>query len=84
MSLETLEKMAMELPEDQRAALAMHILHSLPALFSEPDEGIAEARVRDAELDQNPSLGLSLEDLDRKVSGRGSGVCQAGDGVGCC
>ena len=35
-TLATVENLALELPEHQRATLAMHILDSLPGLFSEP------------------------------------------------
>lgn len=34
------------------------------------DEGIAEALRRDAELEANPSLGMSLEQLDRQIESR--------------
>ncbi|MCC5805359.1 MAG: addiction module protein [Opitutales bacterium] len=68
-SLNTVEKLALELPESQRASLAMHILKSLPALHSERDGGVAEALRRDAEMEANPSVGLSLE-LDQKVRER--------------
>lgn len=68
--LDTVEKLALELPEHQRATLALHMLHSLPGLFSEPDGGLAEAERRDAELDADPSIALDLKDLDAKISGR--------------
>lgn len=34
------------------------------------DEGIAEALLRDAELDTNPALGMSLEQLDEQILSR--------------
>jgi hypothetical protein len=36
-------------------------------LFSEPDAGLAEAERRDVELDEIPSLGLTLGEFDRKI-----------------
>ena len=48
----------------------MHILDSLPGLFSEADGGLAEAVRRDAELDENPAMGLSLRDFDQQISSR--------------
>jgi hypothetical protein len=32
--------------------------------------GTAEARRRDAELDENPSLGLTLDEFDTKIAQR--------------
>ena len=34
------------------------------------DDGIAEALLRDAELDSNPALGISLEQLDEQIERR--------------
>ena len=69
-SLATVENLALELPEQQRATLAMHILDSLPGLFSEADGGLAEAERRDAEIDANPSIALSLGEFDQKILSR--------------
>jgi hypothetical protein len=69
-TLATVETLALELPENQRATLAMHILDSLPGLFSEPDGGLAEAQRRDAELDENPTIGLTLSEFDEKILSR--------------
>jgi putative addiction module component (TIGR02574 family) len=64
------EKLALDLPEHQRAMLAAHLLGSLPSVLHDEDEGIAEALRRDAELDANPSAGLSLEQLDQQIEPR--------------
>jgi hypothetical protein len=69
-SLATVENLALELPEQQRATLAMHILDSLPGLFTEPDGGLAEAERRDAEMDANPSIALTLGEFDRSIQSR--------------
>lgn len=64
------EKLALDLPEDQRALLATRLLGSLPAVLHDEDEGIAEALLRDAEFATDPNIGLSLEQLDRQIDGR--------------
>ena len=64
------ERLALDLPENQRAVLAAHLLGSLPPVLRDEDEGIAEALQRDAELDVNPSLGISIEQLDQKIERR--------------
>jgi len=69
-TLDTVEQLALELSESQRAVLASRMLHSLPALFLEEDERLAEAKKRDAELDRCPALALSLEKFDAKIRGR--------------
>ena len=70
MKAKEVEKLALELPEAQRAALAAHILDSLPPLFTDEDEGLAEALRRDAEMNSNPTIGISLQDFDRRIRQR--------------
>lgn len=62
-TLAELEHGAMELPENERAVLAAHLLNSLPACLSDEDEGVAEALRRERELDQNPVVAMSLNEL---------------------
>jgi len=69
-SISEIEELALKLPESQRAVLAAHLLGSLPSVLHDEDEGIAEALRRDADLDANPSLGISLEQLDQKIERR--------------
>ncbi|MBL9151503.1 MAG: hypothetical protein JNK37_03420 [Verrucomicrobiales bacterium] len=64
-SLHELEEQALALPQDQRAALAAHLLDSLPALLQDDDLGISEAVLRDQEMDTDPSTGLSLEEFKK-------------------
>lgn len=66
------ERLALDLPEGQRAVLAAHLLGSLPAVLHDEDEGIAEALRRDAEFGENPDIGLSVEQLDQKIARRRS------------
>ena len=64
------EKLALDLPDSQRAVLAAHLLQSLPPVLHDEDEGIAEALRRDAEFDANPDMGISLEQLDQQIAAR--------------
>jgi putative addiction module component (TIGR02574 family) len=57
------EEQALRLPEDQRARLAAHLLESLPAMLHDEDAGVSEAMRRDAELEQDPSSGMTLEEF---------------------
>jgi hypothetical protein len=69
------EKLALDLPENQRAILAAHLLGSLPAVLHDEDEGIAEALRRDAELDTNASSAISLKELDEQIELRHRSGC---------
>jgi putative addiction module component (TIGR02574 family) len=64
------ERLAFDLPDSQRAVLAAHLLRSLPSVLHEDDEGVAEALRRDAELDADPSIGITLEQLDEQIRAR--------------
>jgi len=69
-SITEVEKLALDLPDSERAVLAAHLLHSLPSVLHDDDEGIAEALRRDAEFDANPDLGITLEQLDQQIATR--------------
>ena len=62
-----IEKLALDLPEQQRATLAANLLESLPAILSEEDEGVAEALRRDAEMDADPDQAISLGQLESHI-----------------
>ena len=66
------QKLALELPDRDKALLAVHLIRSLPSVLHDEDDGIAEALRRDAHLDANPSSGMSLEQLDERIERRGS------------
>lgn len=70
LTITEVENLALDLLPHQRAALAAHLLRSLPSAFHDEDEGIAEARRRDADFDANPSAGVSLEQLDQQIQRR--------------
>jgi len=65
-----IEKLALDLPERERATLIANLLGSLPPILSDEDEGIAEALRRDAEMDANPSQTISLTELDDHIRNR--------------
>ena len=65
-----IERLALDLSETERATLIANLLDSLPPILSDDDEGIAEALRRDAELDANPGLAISLADLDADIRNR--------------
>ncbi|MEI9895694.1 MAG: hypothetical protein WDN28_17860 [Chthoniobacter sp.] len=64
------EKLAFDLPDSQRAVLAVHLLRSLPSGLHDEDEGMAEALRRDAEIDAAPEMAITFEQLDQKVRAR--------------
>lgn len=64
-TISEVEKLAFELPETQRAVLAAHLLESLPPALHDDDDGIAEALLRDADLDiaDAPLLASDADDV---------------------
>jgi hypothetical protein len=67
-----IEKLALSLPEKERAALAANLLDSLPGVLFDEDEGVAEALHRDSEVDANPDQIISLAQLDAQIQSRRS------------
>lgn len=65
-----IEKLALTLPEQERATLAANLLDSLPGVLSDEDEGVAEALRRDAEMNENPDQAISLAQLDSQIQNR--------------
>jgi len=64
------ERLALDLPEQERARLAANLLASLPGVLSDDDEGIAVALRRDADLEANPDQVISLAQLDSQIQSR--------------
>jgi putative addiction module component (TIGR02574 family) len=69
-SVENLEKLVLDLPEEERAHLAASLLDSLPGILSDQDDGVAEALRRDAELDAHPDRAMTFEQLDISIRNR--------------
>ena len=63
-------KLALNLPERERAKLAADLLNSLPGVLSDEDEGIAEALRRDAEIDADPNQAITLAQLETQIQKR--------------
>lgn len=53
----------MQLPESDRARLAAGMPGSVPAVRSDEDDGVAEAKRRSGETDRDPSCCLSHEEF---------------------
>ena len=66
------EKLAFDLPDPERAIPAAHLLGSLPRILDDIDDGMVEALQRDAELDANFQISISLEQLDQRFDAFGS------------
>jgi putative addiction module component (TIGR02574 family) len=64
------EKLALDLPERERATLAANLLDSLPGILSDEDEGTAEALRRDTEIGADPAQAISLAELDSQIQNR--------------
>ena len=67
-TLSSLQAQIMTLPDGARANLASFILQSLPAFYiDEDDDGLAEALRREAEMEADPSMCITFEELKRSV-----------------
>jgi hypothetical protein len=67
MKLEEIFREAEKLPEGDRAKLAAGLLQSLPVVLSDDDDGIEEARRRSRELDENPGIGCTWEEVKKSL-----------------
>jgi hypothetical protein len=66
------KKLALDLSERERAALAADLLESLSGILSDEDEGVAEALRRDAEIVADSDQAITLLELDSKIQSRRS------------
>ena len=64
------QKLALDLPEKERATLAANLLDSLPGILSDEDKGVAEALRRDVEVEADPAQVISLAELDSQIQAR--------------
>ena len=69
-SIIEIERLALDLSEEERATLAANLLDSLPGILSEEDDGMAEALRRNAEIEANSSDSISLTELDSRIKDR--------------
>jgi len=64
------EELALGLSVADRAKLATTLLRSLPAVNADDDGGLSLAIERDRALDAHPTRGITLEELDRRLTQR--------------
>lgn len=64
------EEQAMRLTARERGALIAKLLRSLPPFPADTDGGLAEAKRRRDELRKSPEIGISLDELDRRMKER--------------
>jgi putative addiction module component (TIGR02574 family) len=65
------EELALSLSDSERANLAEKLIASLPGPFIEDDDdAIEEALRRSKEMDEDPSMSISFEDLDEMIKKR--------------
>ncbi len=69
-NISTVEELALGLSTSERATLASKLLRSLPEFMRDDDDGVAEATRRYDELIANPEIGISFEELRRRISER--------------
>jgi putative addiction module component (TIGR02574 family) len=65
-----IKKLALDLPEHDRATLVADLLESLPPILSDEDNGLAEALRQNAELDADPNQAISFAELDSHIRSR--------------
>jgi hypothetical protein len=64
------EKLALNLPERQRAVLDAKLINFRSGILSDEDEGIGEALRRDAEIEADPAKVISLAEVDSEIQRR--------------
>ncbi|QQS33126.1 MAG: addiction module protein [Acidobacteriota bacterium] len=65
------EELALALQAADRGKLAEKLIRSLPSPgWDNDDDGVAEATRRSDELKKNPEIGISIEELDRRIRER--------------
>lgn len=65
------EELALSLSDSERAQLAEKLIASLPGpLIEDDDDGIDEALRRSREMNENPEMSISFEELDSMIKKR--------------
>lgn len=65
------EELALSLSDSERAQLAEKFIASLPGPFiDDDDDGIDEALRRSREMNENPEMSISFEELDAMIKKR--------------
>jgi len=63
--VQEIRKQASALSTSEKAELAADLLESLPPILDDEDEGLAEARRRDQEMERDPQAAITWEQLRR-------------------
>jgi hypothetical protein len=63
-----IEKLALALPEADRAQLVSNLIATLPPVLLDEDDGYAEANRRFAEYKANPELSMTLEEFEQSMA----------------
>ena len=66
-SLSEIKALALQLSVSERSMLASDLLHSLPPEIEDDDEEYAETLRRRAEMEADPSMYITLDELMRAV-----------------
>lgn len=65
------EELALKLSDSERARLAEKLIASLPGPFiNDDDDGIEEAIRRSKEMEEEPSMAITIEELDEMIRKR--------------
>lgn len=65
--VQELRQRASVLSVSEKTELAADLLESLPPILDDQDEGVAEARRRDQEMDRDPAASITWEQLRRGI-----------------
>ncbi len=63
--IQEIQQQAISLSVSEKARLAADLLEGLPPILDDDDEGVAEARRRDEEMDKDPAATITWEQLRR-------------------
>ncbi len=63
--VQEIRQQASTLSASEKAALAADLLECLPPILNDDDEGVAEARRRDQELERDPTAAVTWDQLRR-------------------
>jgi len=63
--VQEIRQRASALSSHEKAELAADLLESLPPILDDDDEGVAEARRRDEEMERDPNAAMTWDQLRR-------------------
>lgn len=63
--VQEIRQQASTLSTSEKAELAADLLEGLPPILDDEDEGVAEARRRDEQMEKDPKLSITWDELRR-------------------